>query len=118
MARTRASRAPTEIDKIVGERIRAERIRQDVTMQELGEQLGISHQQLQKYETGTNRLSAGMLWKVAAAQGCTMESYFPFELIGQPRQDGLADLREAANALVDEVGKRVKALNSAARNVR
>tara|TARA_R110002124_G_scaffold43864_21_gene134660 strand:- start:1830 stop:2099 length:270 start_codon:yes stop_codon:yes gene_type:complete len=33
----------------------------------LGSELGISHQQLQKYETGTNRLSAGMLSVVAEA---------------------------------------------------
>ncbi len=36
-----------------------------MTLAELGAELGISHQQLQKYETGTNRLSAGMLSNVA-----------------------------------------------------
>ena len=38
----------------------------DYTLAELGEALGISHQQLQKYETGVNRLSAGMLFNVAS----------------------------------------------------
>ncbi|KCZ94135.1 helix-turn-helix domain-containing protein [Hyphomonas johnsonii] len=52
---------------MVGSKIRALRISQNRTLAELGAELGISHQQLQKYETGTNRLSAGMLSLVAEA---------------------------------------------------
>lgn len=66
MTRAPGSRSPTEIDISVGERIRELRIEAKLTLSELGAELGISHQQLQKYETGTNRLSAGMLAKVAA----------------------------------------------------
>jgi transcriptional regulator with XRE-family HTH domain len=62
-----SSRAPTRVDQLVGEKIRALRIAQNRTLAELGTELGISHQQLQKYETGTNRLSAGMLSTVAEA---------------------------------------------------
>ena len=65
--RQSSSRAPTRVDQIVGSKIRALRIAQNRTLAELGAELGISHQQLQKYETGTNRLSAGMLSAVAGA---------------------------------------------------
>lgn len=92
MEKTKGARSPTEIDVIVGERIRSERERQGQTLQELSALCGISHQQLQKYETGTNRVSAGMLWKIAAHQGMPMEAYFPFELLGQSRADGMADV--------------------------
>ena len=59
--RIAGSRSPTRIDQMVGEKIRELRTTQNFTLSELGLELGISHQQLQKYETGTNRLSAGML---------------------------------------------------------
>lgn len=63
--RQTTSRAPTAIDQMVGEKIRRLRLDRNMTLAELGAELGISHQQLQKYETGTNRLSAGMLSNVA-----------------------------------------------------
>ncbi len=65
MTRPPGSRSPTEIDKQVGRNIRTLRTEADMTLDEMGAALGISHQQLQKYETGTNRLSAGMLANVA-----------------------------------------------------
>ena len=46
------SRSPTEIDKLVGTNVRRVRLERGLTLSDLGEQLGISHQQLQKYETG------------------------------------------------------------------
>ncbi len=57
----RTGRAPTDIDRRVGLNIRNIRLDRNMTLAELAEDMGISHQQLQKYETGTNRLSAGML---------------------------------------------------------
>lgn len=65
--RQSSSRAPTRVDQLVGGKIRSLRIARNRTLAELGSELGISHQQLQKYETGTNRLSAGMLSVVAEA---------------------------------------------------
>lgn len=58
-------RAPTDTDRLVGENIRRIRIARGETLTETGIALGISHQQLQKYEVGTNRLSADMIKKVA-----------------------------------------------------
>ncbi|MCA8900353.1 MAG: helix-turn-helix transcriptional regulator [Hyphomonas sp.] len=47
-----------------------------MTLAELGSELGISHQQLQKYETGTNRLSAGMLSNVSDVLRVPIEELF------------------------------------------
>ena len=54
-----------EIDSIVGERIRRKRILTGLTQDQLGEALGVSYQQIQKYETGANRVSVGRLYLLA-----------------------------------------------------
>jgi transcriptional regulator with XRE-family HTH domain len=55
----------SDVDKIVGERIRRRRILTGLTQDQLGEALGVSYQQIQKYETGANRVSAGRLYLLA-----------------------------------------------------
>jgi transcriptional regulator with XRE-family HTH domain len=47
-----------------------------MTLQDLADQIGTSHQQLQKYETGVNRISAGMLPIVAEAVGVDILEFF------------------------------------------
>lgn len=69
-------RSPTDVDRLVGENIRGLRIQRNLTLAALADELGLSHQQLQKYETGANRLSAGMLSAVAEALGVTIERLF------------------------------------------
>lgn len=61
----RVGRSPTEIDKRVGRNIRDIRLSRELTLADLAEGMGVSHQQLQKYETGANRLSAGTLCHAA-----------------------------------------------------
>lgn len=72
-------RSPTEVDKRVGRRIRALRNERRITMAELADQLGISHQQLQKYETGANRVSASMVFEVAEAFSVGVDALFKEE---------------------------------------
>ena len=55
----------SEVDRIVGERIRRRRVLLGLTQDQLADALGISYQQIQKYETGANRVSAGRLFKIA-----------------------------------------------------
>lgn len=54
-----------DVDRHVGERIRRRRVMLGLTQEQLGESLGISYQQIQKYETGANRVSAGRLFKIS-----------------------------------------------------
>lgn len=72
----RTSRAPTDIDIAIGKYIRKRRLDMGMTLAELGADLGISHQQLQKYEIGTNRLSAGTLYQTAAVLRVTIHDLF------------------------------------------
>ncbi|WP_330169156.1 helix-turn-helix transcriptional regulator [Bartonella grahamii] len=56
---------PHFIDISIGKRIRHRRIAMRLSQKELGSHLGVSFQQIQKYEKGSNRVSAGCLLKIA-----------------------------------------------------
>jgi transcriptional regulator with XRE-family HTH domain len=60
-----APRAAQRIDEHVGERIRQRRTAMGLTQEQLSQALNISYQQLQKYETAANRVSAGRLFEIA-----------------------------------------------------
>ncbi|MEP0315956.1 MAG: helix-turn-helix transcriptional regulator [Hyphomonas sp.] len=105
------SRSPTEIDKLVGTNVRRVRLERGLTLSDLGEQLGISHQQLQKYETGTNRLSAGMLCALAEVLEVRIESLFndvSAKSRGQADQtpDPFSDLHSEATFWVKRIRSR------------
>ena len=57
------------VDAHVGKRIRHRRWMVGMTQQQLADKVGIKFQQIQKYETGMNRVSASRLWDVADALG-------------------------------------------------
>ena len=54
-----------EVDGHVGRRVRERRLALGISQEKLGNALGISFQQVQKYEVGTNRVAAGRLWDMA-----------------------------------------------------
>ena len=58
---------PHKVDVHVGQRIRQRRWLTGMTQQRLAELVGIKFQQIQKYETGANRVSASRLWDIAFA---------------------------------------------------
>ena len=64
------------VDTHVGQRIRQRRWMIGMTQQQLGERVGIKFQQIQKYETGTNRVSASRLWDIAAALDVPVSFFF------------------------------------------
>ena len=61
----RTARTAQRIDEHVGERIRQRRTVLGLTQEQLSQSLSISYQQLQKYETAANRVSAGRLFEIA-----------------------------------------------------
>ncbi len=76
-----------------------------MTLQELGDRVGVKFQQIQKYETAANRISASRMWDIAAAMEVPV-SFF-FEGIdgqapdtGKARGDILTDREEEALRLV------------------
>jgi transcriptional regulator with XRE-family HTH domain len=59
-------RAATQTHALIGNRLRQRRLEMHLSQTELAAQLGISFQQIQKYEKGTNRVNAGRLNQIAA----------------------------------------------------
>jgi transcriptional regulator with XRE-family HTH domain len=64
------------VDVHVGKRIRHRRWMVGMTQQQLGEAVGIKFQQIQKYETGMNRVSASRLWDIADALDVSVIFFF------------------------------------------
>lgn len=62
---SRIADTAAHIDQHVGDRIRRRRTMLGFTQEQLGAALQISYQQIQKYETGSNRISAGRLYQIA-----------------------------------------------------
>ncbi|AZU02729.1 XRE family transcriptional regulator [Glycocaulis alkaliphilus] len=58
-------REPNPIDRHVGSRVRLRRQMMAMSQEKLGEELGVTFQQVQKYERGANRIGAGRLWHLA-----------------------------------------------------
>ncbi|CUJ86981.1 helix-turn-helix transcriptional regulator [Shimia thalassica] len=64
------------VDVHVGKRIRQRRWLTGMTQQQLAQQVGIKFQQIQKYETGANRVSASRLWDIADALDVPVSFFF------------------------------------------
>ena len=60
-----SSKAPNPVDKYVGSRVRMRRIMLGMSQEKLGEALGLTFQQIQKYEKGTNRVSCSRLYEIS-----------------------------------------------------
>jgi transcriptional regulator with XRE-family HTH domain len=58
---------PHPIDVMVGKRIRLRRVQLGLSQTELGKKLGVTFQQVQKYENGANRVSASRLYEISTA---------------------------------------------------
>ncbi|MBB4658002.1 helix-turn-helix domain-containing protein [Parvularcula dongshanensis] len=61
---TENKRAPHPMDIHVGSRVRLRRMMQGLSQDRLGEELGLTFQQVQKYEKGINRIGAARLWEI------------------------------------------------------
>lgn len=70
------NKTPSGIDRIVGQRLRWRRRELKLTQEQLGERLGLTFQQVQKYEKGVNRISAGRLFEIAQALGITITYFY------------------------------------------
>ncbi len=87
----------TECDRHVGSRIRMLRERRRMTQVQLGRNLGVSFQQLQKYEQGENWVSAGRLFEIAQFLGVEISFFFE----GLPAKE----LRVEADAQPDQASE-------------
>jgi transcriptional regulator with XRE-family HTH domain len=84
------SKKPDLIDVEVGQRIRIQRLAAGLSQSELAERIGVTFQQVQKYEKGTNRVGAGRLTKIARVLDVPVGSFFDGrDQIEQVTQQGM-----------------------------
>ncbi len=71
-----SKKSASAIDKHVGTRVRMRRMLIGMSQEKLGEALGITFQQIQKYEKGSNRIGASRLHHIASVLGVDVEFFF------------------------------------------
>jgi transcriptional regulator with XRE-family HTH domain len=69
-------RSPDPIDALVGRNIRIHRLDQGLTQTEFGKRIGVTFQQVQKYEQGVNRIGGGRLYKIADVLQLPISAFF------------------------------------------
>jgi len=105
-----STRSPTDVDISIGANIRRLRRLAELSMEQLAPHLGISMQQLQKYETGASRVSGGMIARISNELSVPILELFPIEYTLDPGHHSDAgelselqrELFEAAAALSAE----------------
>lgn len=86
-----AKKAPNPIDKHVGSRVRMRRMMVGMSQEKLGESLGITFQQIQKYEKGTNRIGASRLQQISVVLGVPVAFFFEGVPSVGPEGEGFAE---------------------------
>jgi transcriptional regulator with XRE-family HTH domain len=76
MPTSTAAKSPNPIDVHVGRRIRLQRMMRKMSQSDLGDAVGVTFQQIQKYEKGTNRVSASRLQQFAAVLHVPISFFF------------------------------------------
>jgi len=79
-------KAPNPVDKYVGSRIRMRRIMLGMSQEKLGESLGLTFQQIQKYEKGTNRVGASRLQQISEVLQVPVAFFFEGRASDVPAQ--------------------------------
>jgi len=83
-SRSRMAPEPHPVDVYVGSRIRLLRLSVGISAVELADRVGISFQQVGKYENGSDKVSASKLYAIATAFGVTVEFFFEGYCLDQP----------------------------------
>ena len=69
-------KTPNPVDKHVGSRVRMRRVLIGMSQEKLGDALGITFQQIQKYEKGTNRIGASRMQQIATVMNVPVSYFF------------------------------------------
>jgi len=90
----RSSRKPNPIDAHVGMRVRLRRMLLGMSQEKLGEHLGLTFQQVQKYEKGVNRIGASRLFDLSRVLGVPVQFFYdeaPADLVDASAAPGFAE---------------------------
>jgi len=71
-----STKSAGKIDQIVGRNIRVHRLVRGMSQEHLGEKIGVTFQQVQKYEKGTNRVGSGRLYQIASIFEVPVTAFF------------------------------------------
>jgi transcriptional regulator with XRE-family HTH domain len=99
----KGSRRPNPIDIHVGGRVRFRRMLLGMSQEKLGEKLGLTFQQVQKYEKGINRIGASRLFDLAQVLGVPVQFFYeeaPTGELQEPTPDGFEE-KAAENTIVE-----------------
>lgn len=96
--------SPHPVDIHVGCRVRSRRMMLGMTQSELAGQFGLTFQQLQKYESGANRISASRLWEIAKILNVPVAWFF------EDLEDNTLSAEEFPDTKVFEIAQMVQAL--------
>lgn len=104
------------VDAYVGGRLRLRRTLLGLSQEKLAEAIGLTFQQVQKYERGTNRISASRLYQFAKILDVPVSYFFDqyegSDHLAQPLEEtGLADNRQEAFAEGDDLMKRKETID-------
>jgi transcriptional regulator with XRE-family HTH domain len=86
-----AKKAPNPIDRYVGSRVRMRRMMLSMSQEKLGDALGLTFQQVQKYEKGTNRIGASRLQQISEILQVPVAFFFEGAPVLAGMADGLAE---------------------------
>ncbi|HEV3372988.1 MAG TPA: helix-turn-helix domain-containing protein [Xanthobacteraceae bacterium] len=84
-------KAPNPIDKHVGSRVRMRRMMLSMSQEKLGGALGLTFQQVQKYEKGTNRIGASRLQQISHILQVPVAFFFEGAPTSHPPTDGMGE---------------------------
>jgi transcriptional regulator with XRE-family HTH domain len=87
MKNRNAAKHPTAQDRYIGDRIKEARIAQGMHLKDLGALIGVSYQQMQKYESGKNRINGARIELLISALNRPFSYFYP----------GATDVRAAAD---------------------
>ena len=95
-------KSPDPIDVAIGARVRARRMMLQMSQTILAETIGVTFQQVQKYEKGTNRIGGSRMQKVADALGCPAAAGREAGAVPKPASGHLHDRRRGGFSLFAE----------------
>ena len=103
----------TAVDILIGSRVREARHEAGISQQELAAKMGITYQQLQKYETGQDRIVASRLMTVAKHTDKNLYYFFdapmPAEILAEMSQERIEECYDLFDAMLDVLPRKVKA---------
>jgi transcriptional regulator with XRE-family HTH domain len=85
------AKTPNPIDKHVGSRVRMRRVLVGLSQEKLGDSLGVTFQQVQKYEKGTNRIGASRLQQISKVLGVPVSFFFDDAPGEENKTDGFGE---------------------------